>query len=106
MENRARELDRHITHPGVALEDARALFAQAAPHALADPTVLTAQDLDPQRTCTAMVAAIHASPVARDFREADFAETYFRRVMGGPLARTEIPPHDPYEAVPGRVSVE
>lgn len=82
MEKRARDLDRHITHPGPALDDARTLFWQAAPHALSDPSILAGQNLDPAETAKAMVGIVRASPAGRDFTSAAFAESYFFQITG------------------------
>ncbi len=70
----------HFTHPGPARDDAIALFWQVAPAALADPAVFAGADLDPDRTTDAMVAAIKASPLARDFTAAPLPEAFFRSV--------------------------
>jgi len=86
MAKRAAALDRHLTHEGWAKEDAKAIFWQVAPLALADPTRLAATSLDPEAATEAMVAAIHASGHARDFRQTAYAESYFRKVVSGTLA--------------------
>ena len=85
MATRAAALDRHLTHEGWAKSDAKAIFWQVAPAALADPACLTAAALDPETATDAMAAAILASDHARDFRQTAYAETYFRKVMSGTL---------------------
>ena len=86
MATRAAALDRHLTHEGWAKSDAKAIFWQVAPAALADPARLAAAALDPETATDAMVAAIRASDHARDFRHTAYAETYFRKVISGTLA--------------------
>ena len=85
MATRAAALDRHLTHEGWAKSDAKAIFWQVAPAALADPARLAAAALDPDTATDAMVAAIRASDHARDFRQTAYAETYFRKVISGTL---------------------
>ncbi|MEM8572778.1 MAG: hypothetical protein AAGG56_18045, partial [Pseudomonadota bacterium] len=75
----AEQADR-ITHPGPALDDAKAIFAQVAPRAFADPSIFAQSNLDVATTTDAMVAAILASPAAHDFRSTTLAERYFREV--------------------------
>ena len=86
MAKRAAALDRHLTHEGWAKSDAKAIFWQVAPTALADPAHLAAAALDPKTATNSMVAAILASDHARDFRQTAYAETYFRKVVSGTLA--------------------
>ncbi len=57
-----------------------ALFWQVAPIAFADPATFAAAERDPALTAERMVAAIKASPLARDFRETVLAEPFFRAV--------------------------
>jgi hypothetical protein len=71
---------RHFTHPGRARDDAVAIFWQVAPAAFADPATFAAAHLDPALTTDRMVAAIKASPLARDFTAAPLAEHFFRAV--------------------------
>lgn len=85
MASRAKELDRFLTHEGPAKDGARLIFWQVAPFAVADPRHLTAPALDPEAATEAMVAAILASELARDFRTQTYAEDYFRKVMSGTL---------------------
>ena len=85
MEKRAKSIDSYLTHEGWAKDDARRLFWQAAPHALADPAVMSGDALDLDAITKRMIAAIHASPVAQDFRQTTFAESYFSQVMSGTL---------------------
>ena len=80
MTRQAEDHALHFTHPGRARDDAIALFWQVAPAAFADPTVFAAADLDPDRITDAMVAAIKASPHARDFTAAPLPEAFFRAV--------------------------
>ena len=86
MAKRAEALDRHLTHEGWAKDDAKAIFWQVAPLALADPNPLAAAALDPEAATEAMVAAIRVSKHARDFRQTAYAESYFRKVVSGTLA--------------------
>lgn len=86
MATRAAALDRHLTYEGWAKSDAKAIFWQVAPAALADPARLAAAALDPETATDSMVATIRASDHARDFRQTAYAETYFRKVMSGTLA--------------------
>jgi tetratricopeptide (TPR) repeat protein len=86
MAKRAKALDRHLTHEGWAKDDAKAIFLQVAPLALADPNHLAAAALDPEAATEAMVAAILASDHTRDFRQTAYAETYFREIISGALA--------------------
>ena len=74
----------HFTHPGRAQDDAVAMFWQVAPAAFDDPNSLVAAVLDPDVATDRMVAAIKASPNARDFTQ--FAEQYFRAVAHRTLA--------------------
>ncbi|MBP7001084.1 tetratricopeptide repeat protein [Amaricoccus sp.] len=71
---------RRATHPGPARDDAIALFWQVAPAAFADPSVFAAAHLDPALTADRMVAAIKASPHARDFSATPLPEQFFRAV--------------------------
>lgn len=74
----ADEADAAFVHEGAA--EARLIFWQAAPAALADPATLAATDLDAARATEAMVAAIHASALGGDFARTPMAEQYFRVV--------------------------
>ncbi len=80
MTRQAEDHARHFTHPGPARDDAVSLFWQTAPEAFADPSIFAATDLDPARTTEAMIAAIKASPLARDFTTAPLPEAFFRSV--------------------------
>ncbi|MBP7243185.1 tetratricopeptide repeat protein [Amaricoccus sp.] len=75
----------HVTHPGRARDDAVALFWQVAPAAFADPATFAAAHLDPALTTDRMVAAIKASPHARDFTAAPLPEQFFRAVARATL---------------------
>jgi hypothetical protein len=79
MARRAEEVALHFTHPGPARDDAIAVFWQVAPVAFADPEAFAA-DLDPGVITERMVAAIRASPNARDFAATVLAEPFFRAV--------------------------
>ncbi len=85
METRAKYIDAFLTHEGQAKDDARLIFWLAAPHALADPALMTGDALDPDATAATMIAAIRQSPVAHDFDRTAFAESYFRQVISGTL---------------------
>jgi hypothetical protein len=73
MAARGREAEA-FTHDGPAKDDARVVFWQVAPAALAAP------GLDPSTAADRMVAAIEASPHAADFTATVLAERYFREV--------------------------
>ena len=75
---RAEEIARHFTHPGRARDDAIALFFQVASLAFADPAVMAGED--PAAITERMVAAIRASGLAHDFRQAVLAEPLFRQI--------------------------
>lgn len=81
----AEEHARHFTHPGPARDDAVALFWQVAPAAFADPAVFAAAHLDPELTADRMVAAVEASPHARDFAATPLAAPFFRLVARATL---------------------
>jgi tetratricopeptide (TPR) repeat protein len=93
MARQAEEHARHFTHPGPARDDALAMFWQVAPAAFADPETFASGDLDPDRITECMVAAIRASPHARDFAATALAEPFFRSVtrqtLGVMLARAD-----------------
>lgn len=80
----ADEADAAFVHEGAA--EARLIFWQAAPAALADPATLAAIDLDAARATDAMVAAIRASAMGGDFARTPMAEQYFRVVARPTLA--------------------
>jgi hypothetical protein len=80
MARAAEDQARHFTHPGRARDDALALFWQVAPAAFADSAAFAAADGDPSLTADRMVAAIRASPLARDFTIAPLPEAFFRAV--------------------------
>jgi tetratricopeptide (TPR) repeat protein len=80
----ADEADAAFVHEGAA--EARLIFWQAAPAALADPATLAATDLDAARATDAMVAAIRASAMGGDFARTPMAEQYFRVVTRPSLA--------------------
>jgi hypothetical protein len=80
MARTAEDHARHFTHPGRARDDALALFWQVAPQAFAVPATFAAAHLDPALTTDRMVAAIKASPLARDFTAAPLPEAFFRAV--------------------------
>ena len=86
MTRQAEETALHFTHPGRARDDAIAVFWQVAPAALADAAALAGDDLDPDRATDRMVAAIKASPHARDFTETVLAEPFFRAIARQALA--------------------
>lgn len=86
MEKRAKYIDAFLTHEGSAKDDARLIFWQVAPHALADPVHLTGGVLDAEVATELMVKAIKKGQIARDFDRTTFAEAYFRQVMAGTLA--------------------
>ena len=79
MARTAEDHARHFTHPGRARDDAIALFWQVAPAAFADPATFAAAHLDPALTTDRMVAAIKASPLARDFTAAPLPEALLPR---------------------------
>lgn len=70
--------------PGHA--DAQLVFRDAAAVALTRCDALAAHDLEPTAILRDMIDAIEASDHARDFREADLSEAYFRAVMEAALA--------------------
>ena len=76
-----------ITHPGPALEDAKAIFRQVAPEAFADPSIFAAEALDAAAVTEAMVRAIKASEQKKDFEAHPLAERYFREVARLTLGR-------------------
>ena len=86
MARRAEEAAQAFTHDGPARDDAKLIFEQVAPEAFGDPAAFAAADLDPAATTDAMVAAIKASPHARDFATTVLAERYFREVAQATLA--------------------
>jgi hypothetical protein len=95
MVRAAEDQARHFTHPGRARDDAIALFWQAAPFAFSDPAAFAAAD--PDLTADRMIAAIRASPLARDFTAAPLPEAFFRAVAGSMLRvmRTRATPSPP-----------
>ena len=74
------EADEAFAHPGPAKSDARLIFRQVAPAALADPAALAGHPLDPAATATRMAAAIRASGHGPDFARTVLAEPYFHAV--------------------------
>jgi hypothetical protein len=82
----AEEHARHFTHEGQARDDAIALFFQVAPTAFSDTAgKFVDAHLDPTLTTDQMVAAIKASPLAKDFSETPLAEQFFRSVTHATL---------------------
>ncbi|WP_424932552.1 hypothetical protein [Amaricoccus macauensis] len=69
-----------MTHPGYAIDDAKAIFWQVAPEALSDPAIFARGNPDPRAITDAMVARIKASSHRRDFTERELNDAYFRRV--------------------------
>jgi tetratricopeptide (TPR) repeat protein len=88
----AEETARHFTHPGHARDDAVALFWQAAPQAFAKQALFVRNDLDAAAITDQVIAAIRASPLARDFFATTLPEQFFRqvaeRVLDGMLTNT------------------
>lgn len=76
-----------MTHPGPALEDAKAIFWQVAPEAFADRSIFAAEALDAAAVTEAMVRAIKASEQKKDFEAHPLAEPYFREVARLTLGR-------------------
>lgn len=76
-----------MTHPGYAIDDAKAIFWQVAPEAFADPAIFAGANLDPAAITNAMVARIKASPHRRDFEERELNQAYFCRVCHLTLGR-------------------
>ena len=79
LETCARDADAAFAREPAA-DDARALFWQAAPTALADPTLMTAGALDPAAVTDGMVTAILSTPHGADFARTPMAEHYFRAI--------------------------
>jgi tetratricopeptide (TPR) repeat protein len=86
MAARAGDADRAYAHDGWAEDDARAIFWQVAPAALADPAAMVAGDLDAASVTDRLVAAVRASEHGHDFGRTAMAEAYFRAVAEPTLA--------------------
>lgn len=64
-----------------AADDARRVFLQVAPVALADDAVMSGADLDPVRATAAMIATVRGSSYGPDFASTPMAEQYFREIV-------------------------
>ena len=104
MEARARDADRAFARESPA-GDARAIFWQVAPTALADTSAMAAADLDPSSEITnRMVAAIRASPPRDRLAQAPMAEPYFRSVVQPTLAAMATVPEATLIAMARKIS--
>lgn len=87
MKEQAEQADRAFAHDGPNKDDARLIFWQVAPVALADDGVFASGDLTAGPVVEAMITAIHDSGHKTDFSRTGLAAPYFRAVMTPALAK-------------------